>query len=232
MSLQQSKHLIVLLLVLTGLALAQDQTEDLWQQAVEHFSDSMNLVPGDIVTRFELLNGKGEPEQVTVTTMHIFEKAGDITSELVSVIQDGEDITEKAKEERENEENDDDFSMKESVFHPDNQQRLTKSRLPETRNIKGRNCAGFEYTIKLDEETRSGTVWINTETGLPVENHYSPDPLPKHVKKLESVVTFSYTDDNQFYVDRIRVEGRGGILFIQKDFRMEMVFSEYWKKIN
>lgn len=221
--------LFLLFTLVSSLSFAQSDEDALWQQTINHFSKSQDWIPGKIVSNFELLNGNGDPEEVTQTTMKIFQDDnGNITSKVVEVVQNGNDRTESAQE-KQGEPQNRDFSMKESLFHPENQDRLERTRLSDTRIIDGQRCVGYEYTLELEEETRNGTVWIDAETGLPVENVYSPDPLPKRVKKLENRVTFSYTPDGSFYVDRLSVEGRGGVLFIQKEFRMEMTFYDYWK---
>ena len=205
------------------------QVSDPWQRAVEHFSNSLDLYPGEVVTHFELRNGKGETEEVTVTTSRVHEDAqGEITSVIEKVIFNGKDVTEEAIEKQKDDNID--FSKTSSLFHPENQDQISKTVLPEKRSIDNKICVGYEYSQKLEKETRNGTVWINKETGIPVENVFTPDPLPKHAKTLENHVTFSYNPDGSFYVDRVRVQGEGGMLFIKKQFRMDMTFKQYWKK--
>jgi hypothetical protein len=175
---------------------------------------------------------------INVSTYKTYaDENGDVHSELIMMLNDGEDVTEKekAKAEDSDKENDESsgemrhsISWADSPFHPDNQDAIQLTQPEKEETIEGKRCRRFDYTLPRSESTRIGTVWVDVETGAPLRHEFTTDPLPPKVKELKNIVTFEYTADGAFYTKQARFEGVGGFLFIKKRFRGTMTFKDYW----
>lgn len=238
-----------LLLFLSPALFSQSQTAELWRKAIDILAANLDWVPGSMTMQFELLDKNGEADMVNTSTYKIYlDENGEVQSELVRMINDGEDVTEKekakaeAKEEEKEKENDDakeqgedseegnvGFSMAESPFHPENQGKIQLKPLDQEKTVDGQVCRGFDYSLPLEENTRIGTAWLNVETGAPVLHEFSTDPLPPRVKEMKNIVRYHYTPAGDFYTTEAMFEGVGGFLFIKKRFRGTMTFEDYWK---
>jgi len=75
----------------------------------------------------------------------------------------------------------------------------------------------------------SGKAWLEPDTGIPVKIEYTPDPLPKRVKRMVTTVEYKHIYADSLIVRHMFVEVTGGILFIKKHFHMDMTFDEYWR---
>ncbi len=219
------------LLALNAGSLAQAPTDPLWLKAVELFKHNENWVPGKVVTDFTLKNSKGEIEEHTITVLRVsIDEKGEIKKELVSLTFNGEDKTDEAKEKGQTPGSDkDDFTFKEAPFYPANQDKIIIKRTSE-KEIDGKRCIGFEYTLTLPDITKSGTIWLDMESGAPVLNVFTPAPLPKNVKRLENRVTYHFNPDGAFYISKIEYDGEGGMLFIKKNFHGEMTFRNFRRR--
>jgi hypothetical protein len=218
------------------------QTPPLWQKAVTIQSENLNWTPGTMTMKFELLDKKGRAEMVDVTKYKLaVDENGESTSEMVSAFHDGEDVTEKrktkidkdkAKKDKKGEKNGENnvgFDLEESPLHPDNQNSVSVTALDQSKSIDGKSCKSFEYSMPLDESTKTGTVWIDAETGAPVLHEFTTTPLPPRMKEMNNTVKFTYTPDKKFYISEMMFNGVGGILIIKKSFRGTMTFEEYWE---
>ncbi len=219
------------LLALNAVSFAQAPTDPLWLKAVALFRHDQNWVPGEVVTHFTLKNSKGEIEENTVTVVRVsVDESGDLVKELVSLVFNGEDKTDEAREKGQTPGSDkDDYTFREAPFYPANQDKIAVKRVSE-KTIDGKICVGFEYTLTLPGITKSGTIWLDSESGAPVLNIFTPAPLPKNVKHLENRVTYHFNPDGAFYISKIEYNGEGGMLFIKKNFHGEMTFRNFWRR--
>lgn len=194
--------------------------------------------------RLEFLNRNGDPDMINISTYRTYlDEKGEIGSELVSVINNGKDVTqeerarlekERAKDEAKGEDGTSEvhnvkLSLEESPFHPDNQERIQLTPVEEERTIDGITCRRFDYSLPLENNTRIGTAWLDIDTGAPVLHEFTTDPLPPRVKEMSTTVRFKYAPEGDFYTTRAVFEGVGGFLFIKKSFRGSMVFENYWE---
>ena len=120
--------------------------------------------------------------------------------------------------------------MREAPYHPDNQDNISVTRLSQSRMINGINCTGFEYILDLGERTKSGTVWLHAESGLPVEQEFSYEPLPRNVREIEYQAFYRHHPDGTYYISKMTYSGIGQMLFIKKTFHGEFTYSEYWRR--
>jgi hypothetical protein len=74
-----------------------------------------------------------------------------------------------------------------------------------------------------------GTAWLDS-TGVPLEVEFTMNPLPKHVKKMRTVLRYDDSGPLGWLMVGASTEGEGGILFIKKRFRMRIEASEHWRK--
>ena len=235
---QRLYHAILLFLYVSPALFSQSTRPDLWNTAVNILADNLNWVPGEMTMQFEMLDKKGHADMVNVSTYKIYaDENGDVHSELVKMLNDGEDVTEKEKAKAEKSEKDKNdgpgdmehsMSWMDSPFHPDNQDAIQLTPLEKEETIEGKRCRRFDYTLPRSESTRIGTVWVDVETGAPLRHEFTTDPLPPRVKKLTNIVIYEYTADGAFYTKQAMFEGVGGILFIKKRFRGTMTFKDYW----
>ena len=233
--------ILVLLFLVPPALFSQSKTPALWQKAVTIQSNNMDWTPGEMTMRFELLDKNGQADMVDITKYKFTPgEDGEQESVLVSASHNGEDVTEKRKEQEEKEKSkqkkdEDDnqnsvgFSLKESPFHPDNQSAISVKSLDESKNIAGKSCAAFSYSLPLDEGAKEGTVWIDVGTGAPVRHEFTTTPLPPKMKEMKNIVKFTYTPDKKLYISQMMFEGVGGVLFIKKSFRGTMDFADYWE---
>lgn len=215
--------------------------QSLWQKAVDIMSNNLNWVPGSMTMQFELLDKNGEADMVNESTYKVYlDDNGEVRSELVRMLNDGKDVTAEEKEKRDKErakadekkdskDQNAEFSMTDSPFHPDNQATIELKPMDEEKSIDGQMCRRFDYTLPLEENTRTGTVWLNIKTGAPVLHEFATDPLPPRVKEMQNTVHFEHTPEGNFYSTKAVFKGVGGILFIKKSFRGTMTFAEHWQ---
>ncbi|RPH94422.1 MAG: hypothetical protein EHM72_15610 [Calditrichaeota bacterium] len=211
---------------------AQDSKDSLWGRAVEIFSQNDDWVPGLINGRFELLNSQGDVTDLTLSqTKLVLNQANQVESQIIQVIHNGQDVTAKSAAENSSEEDGEkqEFSFEESPFNPEIQDRVSVRLTDERIVIDGKPCVIYEYSLLISDQTRSGKIWLDTLSGVPVQNEFTQEPLPKHVKKLINRIFYRCNADGSFYVDKISFEGSGGFLLIKKNFRGEMIFSNYWR---
>ncbi|OGF58761.1 MAG: hypothetical protein A2Y62_09635 [Candidatus Fischerbacteria bacterium RBG_13_37_8] len=237
-----------LISIFFSFAFAQQQTNELWNKALEIFKANEKWVPGTMMQKTELLNKKGKVESIEEMLIKLQpDEKEKLKSEIVKVIRDGKDITaevkekqQKAEEKRAQDKKEKDssasFNSDETPFNPDLQNKVKYSLRKDTQTIGGRLCAGFDYTFDMEytENGKKKTVqskgmaWLNSETGHPMKLEYTLQPLPSRMKSLWMIFLYEVTLDGKLYAKEMRMEGEGGILFIKKKIRSITTFSDYW----
>jgi len=225
--------ILITLCFITVVSAAPD--DPLWSKAVSIFEESENLVPGKVSITMQLKDRKGKLQDTHETLLKLYEdENGDVQSEVIKEVSNGVDVTVQNKQSRENQGSDNSLSMSigasESVFHPDNQTFLSIHRL-EKPEIAGKSSAvAFSFILNPeDRESISGKAWIHSETGQPLKTVYSPSPLPKHVKEIETRDYYNLDISGRLILTKTEVSGMGGFLFIKKYFESSMQFDEHWE---
>ncbi len=217
---------------------ARSQTGDLWQKAVRMVAGSRTYVPCSVVSRFELLNGKGEVEHSREMHLKItFDDSGATRTEITKVLEDGQDVTEKAKEEQAKREKEkraasssreEPFKLDLGPFDPDEQDRVQYEPLGESKELDGRECVGFHFVHDRGELGKVvGEAWLDRATGAPVKITFQQEPLPKRVKEMRTTVTYAPLEAGCWGPRELTVEGKAGFLFIKKSFRNVVQFGDY-----
>ncbi len=215
--------------------------DDLWQKAVDIMGNNQNWVAGKMVMQFELLDKNDHADLHNISTYKIYlDENGEFQSDLVSMFTNGEDVTDKERENMEKErqkstdseskedsENRFSFTGKDEPFHPENKDKLNLTPRTGTHVINGQTCRIYDFTLPLKENTKSGTIWLDATTGAPVRQKFTTDPLPPKMKEMETVTEYDYAG-GALTVSKVEFEGVAGLLIIKKKVRGVMTFEDYW----
>lgn len=228
--------------------------DSLWAQALTLSEANSNWVPGSIYVHMQEVDKHGEPKDDKVqeiwSRLYLGEE-GEVESELLKAIDGGEDVTEKerakraredAKKDKESADGDDEDDGGVTIegyspFDPEKQGGVTVRPTGLEQVIDDKTCVIIEFEDRRggDEEDDddnvvfTGRAWLEKGTGIPVRIQFTSDPLPKRVKKMETVVTYEYGGPDSWYARSTHVVATGGFLFIKKHFRFDATFSDHWR---
>ncbi len=219
--------------------------DSLWSMAVSLAEANTRWVPGTIYMRMQEVDKHGEPKDEgghEVWTRLYLGEDGEVASEMIKVLDDGEDVTEEerarlAGEEAGEDDDDGDGGHMTlegySPFDPGHQDRIVVLATGRQEEVDGRQCFVFEFEDEREgkdrEEKVLGEAWLEAETGIPLKLGYTTDPLPKRVKKMYTTVLYDYDGPDAWYAGSLSLKATGGILFIKKHFSMSLAFSDYWR---
>jgi len=230
------------------------QADDLWPRAVAWGEQFKDWVPGTMVMVSEMLDKNGKATETTEIHFRLFQPAGgELEQELVKYIENGKDLTASKRAEMEKAEAEEEAKDKKrraesgerkgegdgesvsvgvevaGVFHPDLQKETQASAGVQRKAVGARMGLGHPFTQKQkDGSLLKGTAWLDRATGLPLEVDYAPDPFPKHVKEMATVIRYGPGEGENWHASELVTEGTGGILFIKKRFRLTMKFGDYF----
>jgi hypothetical protein len=229
-------------LVLGGASMARAQapTDSLWGKAVALWSLNDDLVPGLMKMHMQEVDKHGkikdEDKYHEVWSALKLGEDGDVEYEMIKTIDDGEDVTEKEKAKREKDRDDEgensrSHEMESYVpFESENQDKISVKGVGPGEVINGSRTALYEFTEPTEDDVViSGRAWLEAESGAPVKIEYTPDPLPKRVKRMVTTMEFDHIAPDSLVVSKMLVDVTGGILFIKKHFHMSMTFDAYWR---
>lgn len=253
----RKRRLVFLALILAsavpgGRARAASVAPELWRQAVAVFEANKHLVPGRVRAFFALVDDKGKPKRTSEREMrYSLDGQGKVRAELVRALDDGRDVTAKARSAfRRNEDNEDgrnarqgqgrraSVSLSDVPFAAERQEHVEVVARPETAEMFGMTCRRFDFSMSLplatadgkkDKRVRlRGMAWIAEASASPVKFEFAPDPLPSKVKSLWTVFTYGPGAGSEWLLKEIASEGAGGFLFIKKRFRSRIELSDYF----
>jgi hypothetical protein len=248
----RNRHLVSAVLVVSmsfaiaAPLFAQSDADSLWARAVTLYQANANWVPGSVYVHMQEVDKHGKPKDdrgQEIWTRLFLNEDGEVDSELIRILDDGEDTTEEEKARREEEEENDDgnrVTMEGYVpFDPEHQDGLTVTPTGDEDVVDGRRYVVYEFEDERkpeeededgEEMTVRGKVWLDVETGVPLRMVYTPDPLPKRVKKMVTSVTYEYEGPEAWRAASMSTQATGGVLFIKKHFNMDMTFDDYWRR--
>ena len=219
-----------------GLHSAADEPQDaLWRKAVAVAAANVDWVPGLTVTRSEVLH-KGQP----VAVHEIWQRSkpgpgGEPLTEIVKILEDGEDVTKKEKKETK-----DKGSAKKSggqrggnPFDPGVQDKISLKVMAHSRTIAGRDCVGYGFEIRnTNGPLVRGTAWLEKDTGVPSEiENMTLDPLPdRRLKRLTLATRYETTTNGTWLAKTTTAISTMSVMFVKADARTTTTFSEHWKK--
>ena len=232
--------LATLLFILPVWAQEVGLQDSLWQKAVTLSGGNEDWVPGLLVVRMEMLDGRGSAQSTEETWLKMsLGPDGKIKVDLIKQVKDGKvkDGPETKVETRSGEGKKKGERAKTSVsigsdnpFSPQVQGNVSAKRTAQPKTILGKPCAGYEFKLSTKEgKTLSGTAWLEEPTGIPLEIQYTVRPLPAHVQRLSTLVRYETIPEGAWRPREMVMEGSGGFLFIKKAYRGVIRFSDYWK---
>lgn len=228
---------LAVLLLLGGVAHA-----DLWDDAVDWFERNADLIPGRLEISFQQYNGRGRllSNERTILDVRI-DSRGEIVSQVLYAERDGNDITAERREDPagtpeffgggSDQEGDSPFSgLQKSPFDPAEQPSVIARDTGRRESRGGRLTHIYEFTHAINSEANAvGRAWIAAGDGAPVAIETSLEPLPGFVDTFAMTQTYE-TSGDRWYVDSMRFDGEGRILFLKRRIESEMSFREYFRR--
>ena len=161
----------------------------LWDQAVAIAAAAKHLVPGTMVTQTQEHSADGTLRSTRETHLRARVVDGELTYELVRDLKDGQAV-DQAEADGGTGASSVRFS---DAFQADLSAMAAAGRMGERRTIRGQTAIG--YSIEQPEElyTIRGQLWVS-EDGVPLELHYTVDPLPRSVRGLAILATYELRD--------------------------------------
>jgi hypothetical protein len=230
----------------------------LWVKAVDIFESNKRLVPGTVSQKIEELDDDGRVKSETdIDVTLALDEAGKIKSEIARATKDGKDITAEerkkaaerekkeekaakeraAKREKDSDESSHSFSSDDGPLNAKMQSDVRVTELPVGETVDSVLCVRYQFSYPDKREGRSkgkpvmvtGTAWLEEGSGRPVKIEYTYDPLPKHVKKMRTVMRYGTHGDDAWVLREMTFEASGSFLFWGKSMRGEFAFNDYWK---
>jgi len=233
--------LAALFLILPLCAQETSLQDSLWQKAVNLSGANEDWVPGLLVVRMEMLDGRGSAQSTEETWLKLsLGPDGKIKRDQIKQVKDGkvkdgpetkvEARSGDGKKKGEKKGTSISVSSSDNPFSPKVQGNVSAKRTAQLKTILGKPCAGYEFKLSTKEgETLSGTAWLEEPTGIPLEIQYTVRPLPAHIQRLSTLVCYETTPEGAWHPQEMVLEGSGGFLFIKKAYRGVIRFSDYWK---
>jgi hypothetical protein len=157
---------------------------------------------------------------------------GELRQELVSAREDGRDVTDRERKEREDEarasgrarrqwtldealEPAIPFLWEAAPYHLEMQQATN-------------GVARLLYRSARNQRTPSAAGWLELDVSdsLPLRHHFVPEPLPRRIRKLVTVVRYGRLDGIAVPESTESV-GEGGFLFIRRRFEVRMTYHDW-----
>ncbi len=168
---------------------AQAGADALFDRAIAVAAAAERLVPRTMVTRTQEHSADGKLRSTRETHMRARLADGELTYELVRDVQDGQAVDEAEADGRTGASS----ARFSDAFQADLSAMEGAERMGERRTIRGQPAIG--YRIEQPEElyTIRGQLWVS-EDGVPLELHYTVDPLPRSVRGLAILATYELRD--------------------------------------
>jgi len=214
---------------------------ELWDEAVSHYSDYGDLLPGRLRIRFDQYNGRGrlvstETSEYAVTVG----PDGEIESRVIFASKNGEDVTGDRDQETggapfggggEEGQSDSPFAgLQISPFDPEAQDQVTVTDTGRSEVVNGVRTRTHMFEIDTGTKTRTtGTAWIAEETGNPVKLTAQIEPLPGYIDEFRMDQSFESDSEGRWYLSRMEFVGEGNILFVRRRIESEFVFWDYFQ---
>jgi hypothetical protein len=193
--------------ILFGITLNANAVDELWLQSVRVVKQSELMIPGEMIMEQTVINGDGETESESKTVLEVTGEGNKIHAQLLSLVENGKDQTQKSKAEIEQNVNKDiNNFVWQMPYHLDDPNRLMRGKHAGTREINGVECIGYDFEVSnKDFENENepfrfiGTVWLDPSTAVPLQIESHLQDLPKkedgaEIVSLSQFVDFSYSD--------------------------------------
>lgn len=230
---------------------ARSGGDQLWNAAVSLYHETAAWQPRIISIHSMEYGGRGnlKHEEVSVTRQYLSDDGG-LETELVSVVRDGEDITEERRAnpqanrsfgpagggqsdgggaDGEDEDSGRAFAaLFESIFDPEQQKHVSYRRTGRRRQVDGEPAVAFSFTHEPNEDAvAEGTAWLHVESGEPLLVESSLDPPVIFVKNFAMVYRYG-TRNGDWRLRSMEFDVSAGMLMFTREFDVNMEFREYF----
>jgi len=236
---------VILCALLACVPIARAEPADsLWRRAVDLADTHRGWVPGYAETVVEELAGDGSVKHRRTSGLRLFlNDVGELDQELVTVTEDGADITaderKALREERRRREARDGEAAPAALmqpftgplpFLPEAQSNVMIQRVEAAGAPEGGPHVAFEFRHDFGAAHQiRGLAWLDAPTGTPVQVRFTPEPLPSGVKELKVTMRFSDPADSAWTMRTIEIEGTSRFLFFfTRRYRTQTTFRDYW----
>jgi hypothetical protein len=223
----------------------------LWQKALNIYRSNQDWYPERISILSEVLDRHEQPYSVTQLDFSLrLDADGRMRTELTRALKNGEDTTEKMRAKVEirspqdgmdpEKEESYSVSISDSPFNPERQGFVTVQANGERRILFGHACRRFDFSYRTsifrkgqaEELTWIGMAWLEEGSGMPVKLEFSLDPMPRRIRSLWTIYLYDTAQPDKWVVNKVKITGHGGFLFIKKYFRSTTIFSQYRRQAH
>lgn len=170
---------------------AQAGADELWDRAVAIAAAARHLVPGTMVTLTQEHSADGKLRSTRETHMRARVIDGELAYDLVRDVKDGEAVDQdQARADGRTGASSARFS---DSFQADLSAMAGAERMGKRRTIRGQPAIGYRIEQPEERYTIRGQLWVS-EVGVPLELHYTVDPLPRSVRGLAILATYERHD--------------------------------------
>ncbi|MBN2498939.1 MAG: hypothetical protein JXR96_30395 [Deltaproteobacteria bacterium] len=210
----------------------RSEPDSLWAKAVELADRNRSWVAGRMEIRSQVQDGDGKIEQREACSYrNLKAEGGRIRTELQKATRDGKDVTSEKRASEASEKGDLVVRLhSDHPFLPEDQPKVALARTAKTKEIQGRQCIGYEYSLRIDAQTStSGTAWLDSQTGAPLEIEFSQRPLPPHTDRMRTSIRFELSSAGCWRESGRRTEAEASFFFQTKHLLTEMSFGDYFR---
>jgi hypothetical protein len=202
------------------------KTDRLWLLAVELNEKNNNWIAGKLVMTWKsvVLNKTAGSEEMWVQNSP--DQDGKVKSEVIKLLKDGQEVSSVESQKKM-----EDLSKSAITGGVWFSKRAQKKVLIERMNLKTprqeKTCEGYRFQYKgKGEQVTHGSIWLEENTGKPVEGFVTFRPLPLFATDLQATITYDVSSDEYWRIKSIKME----IELIVGKAVAELSFSDYWKK--
>ena len=213
--------------VVTALLLIATQTplraDSIWDKAIDLAKAAEHLEPDNMKILTQEYSFKGTLKSTRETIMRARVMDDTLTYEVVSDMLNGH--------EAESDQADATTGASSMQFTGELQVTLSAmtdaQRDGELRTIEGQSAIGYRVEIPMETYTIRGQGWVSEE-GVPLELHYTTDPLPRAVKSLAIRTTYGAVDGLPVVTETTIQLAIGISIFYRRLYTITVVSEDYF----
>jgi hypothetical protein len=206
-------------------------------ETLERLEQAMHLLELDgvagrytLTTRSVIAKPGGKDPETSEVVVTLSRRAGEPTAqELVRATRNGKDETEelrrkleRAREKADGEEHGEEVSVGLELPGADT---LSRYRFGPVENASGAQVATFEPDDPEQAGAVSGRIAWDGSSLDPLWIELEPVEIPRHVQRMSTRIELGRSGDT-LWPRRTSLAGQGGILFVKREFRVDMEVSE------
>lgn len=201
-----------------------------WDTAVSFYRSEPEQKPYRMEILSKSYNRKGEIEKTEKMLFSLsYDADGEMESTLLRATEDGKDITDKKKNERQRHSGGGPpEGFDKNPFDPAVQQDIIVADTHIIQYKNGKRCALWDFQLKLNDDYDAvGSAWIDLKTGAAVSIEYYLEPNYPFVEEMNITLNYITDDDGHWLLDELRFAGRINIVIMKKIFDSTTNFYDY-----